>query len=297
MFSSGILRSRACPPRKLVVPPIRKFSSTFERASGHNKWSKIKQRKEIEDAKKSKLYGKASRDIITAAKSSTSPEENGLLAAAIRRAKDAGVPKENIENALAKAERSKEGGQPLTFEAMINGTTGLIIECRSDNVNRTVKSINHVLSLHRAHPTPVKFMFQQRGYVKVQIGDDMERLLDQVMNVCSIDFADWSEEETGQRGVEVSLSTFLLGITNASVQLVCRPEDLYKLTKVIQDYAATSPGCEILASEVNWAPLQPQEVEEHEKSRVADLIDNLEDDADFERVFTTLEPNRLIVDF
>lgn len=46
-------------------------------------------------------------------------------------------------------------------------------------------------------------MFQQRGYVKVRIGDDMEGLLDQVMNVCSIDFAEW-DEQFGQRGVEVS---------------------------------------------------------------------------------------------
>ena len=45
-------------------------------------------------------------------------------------------------------------------------------------------------------------MFQQRGYVKVRIGDDMEALLDLVMNVCSIDFAEWSEE-SGQHGVEV----------------------------------------------------------------------------------------------
>lgn len=57
----------------------------------------------------------------------------------------------------------------------------------------------------RARSTPVKFMFQQRGYVKVHIGDDMEVLLDQVMNVCSIDFAEWNEE-SGERGVEVSQS-------------------------------------------------------------------------------------------
>jgi len=60
------------------------------------------------------------------------------------------------------------------------------------------------LILHsRARSAPVKFMFQQRGYVKVRIGGDMEALLDQAMNACSIDFAEWNEE-SGQRGVEVS---------------------------------------------------------------------------------------------
>lgn len=54
-----------------------------------------------------------------------------------------------------------------------------------------------------ARPAPVKFMFQQRGYVKVRIGDDMETLLDHVMHVCAVDFAEWNEASE-QRGVEVS---------------------------------------------------------------------------------------------
>ncbi|KIJ69489.1 hypothetical protein HYDPIDRAFT_106118 [Hydnomerulius pinastri MD-312] len=281
MFSSGI-RSRLVLPRRLVLPSIRTFSTTPTRPSGHNKWSKIKQRKGVEDAKRSKIYGKAARDIIMAAKSgsSTNPEENSLLAVAIRRARDAGVPKENIESAVAKAERIKGHGQAMLFEAIVNGSTGIIIECRSDNSNRTVKNINHILSSHKARSAPVKFMFQQRGYVKVQIGDDMEALLDQVMNVYSIDFADWSEE-SGQRGIE----------------LVCRQEDLSKVTKMINEFAATSPLCEVLTSEVNWASLEPQDApEEDENSHIESLIEALEEDDDVERVFTTLEPNRLIAD-
>ena len=74
----------------------------------------------------------------------------------------------------------------------------------SDHAQVQLRSIaSTYLTLYsRARPAPVKFMFQQRGYVKVRIGDDMEALLDQVMNVCSIDFAEWSEE-SGQHGVEV----------------------------------------------------------------------------------------------
>ncbi|KAF8559503.1 YebC-like protein [Imleria badia] len=262
---------------------LRSFSLTSTRFAGHNKWSKIKHRKGLEDAKKSKIYGKAARDIISAAKASgtTNPEENSLLAAAIRRAKDAGVPKENIESTLERAERTKGHGQAMLFEAIYNGTIGIIIECRSDNVNRTVKRVKDLLTAYRARPTPVKFMFQQRGYVKVRIGDDMEVLLDQVMNVCSIDFAEWNEE-SGQRGVE----------------LVCPPEDLSKVMKQIADFASTSPLCEVLASEVNWAPLEPQEAEEdtEEMNYLENLIEALEENDDVERVYTTLEPNHLIAD-
>ncbi|KAI6109887.1 YebC-like protein [Pisolithus sp. B1] len=173
MLHSGFL------PRKHVLLPVRTFTRTPGYFAGHNKWSKIKQRKGIEDAKKSKTYGKAALEIITAAKigGSSSPEENSMLATAIRRAKEAGVPKENIENAIARAERMKGHGQVLTFEAMMNASTGLII----------------------ARPAPVKFLFQQRGYVKVQIGDDMEKLLDRLISECPVDFAEWRDEVPEQR--------------------------------------------------------------------------------------------------
>ncbi|KAI9566504.1 transcriptional regulator TACO1-like protein [Boletus coccyginus] len=267
----------------LSLKTRRSFSVTPTRFAGHNKWSKIKHRKGLEDVKKSKIYGKAARDIVSAAKAggAINPEENTLLAAAIRRAKDVGVPKENIERALERAERIKGHGQAMLFEAMYNGTIGIIIECRSDNVNRTVKHVKDLLASYRARSAPVKFMFQQRGYVKVRIGGDMEALLDQAMNACSIDFAEWNEE-SGQRGVE----------------LVCPPEDLGKLMKAIADFASTSSLCEVLTSEVNWAPLEAQEarVDAEEMDRLENLVEALEENDDVERVYTTLEPNQLIVD-
>jgi hypothetical protein len=62
----------------------------------------------------------------------------------------------------------------------------------------------YAAATHRARSAPVKFISQQRGYVRVRIGDDMEALLDHVINACAIDFAERSEEAPGQRGVEVS---------------------------------------------------------------------------------------------
>ncbi|KAG8217443.1 hypothetical protein J3R82DRAFT_5588 [Butyriboletus roseoflavus] len=142
-------------------------------------------------------------------------------------------------------------------------------------------------------------MFQQRGYVKVRIGDDMEALLEQVMNVCSIDFAEWNEE-SGQRGVEVSRHQALAWcfISDTFVQLVCPPEDLNKVMKAITDFTSTSSLCEMLTSEVNWAPLEPQEAGEdaEEMNRLENLIEALEENDDVERVYTTLEPNHLIAD-
>jgi translational activator of cytochrome c oxidase 1 len=67
--------------------------------------------------------------------------------------------------------------------------------------------------------------------------------------------------------------------------------------KVIHDHAPTSPLCEVLTSEVNWAPLESQEVEDDEgTARLESLIEALEEDDDVERVYTTVELNRLIAD-
>ncbi|KAI6038998.1 transcriptional regulator TACO1-like protein [Pisolithus marmoratus] len=276
MLHSGFLL------RKYAPLSVRAFTQTSGCFSGHNKWSKIKQRKGVEDAKKSKAYGKAAQEIITATKigGSSRPEENSVLAAAIRRAKEAGVPKENIENAIARAERTKGHGQVLTFEAMMNASTGFIIECRSDNINRTVGKLREILHHHGARPAPVKFLFQQRGYVKVQIEDDMENLLDRLINECPIDFAEWCDEASEQRGVE----------------LVCRMADLSKVTKLVEEYAPSSPLCEILASEVNWAPLENHDASEEERTRVESFVEDLQENDDIERVFTTLEPNHLIIE-
>ena len=66
---------------------------------------------------------------------------------------------------------------------------------------------------------------------------------------------------------------------------------------VITGFASTSPLCEVLTSEVNWAPLEPQEAgDEEEMDRLENLIDALEENDDVERVYTTLKPNHLIAD-
>lgn len=140
-------------------------------------------------------------------------------------------------------------------------------------------------------------MFQHRGYVKVQIGQDRENLLDRLINECPIDFAEWSDESTNQTGVEVSICVFVFRahVTSFTLELVCQTTDLSKVTKIMEEYSRSSPLCEILTNEVNWAPLESQDAPDEVRARVEDLIENLEEDDDIERVFTTLERNSLIV--
>ncbi|OAX33590.1 YebC-like protein [Rhizopogon vinicolor AM-OR11-026] len=278
-----MLCSRLLAALPRVSPCTRSFSKTSIPLSGHNKWSKIKQRKGAEDAKKSILYGKAARDILAAARNGGSPipEENSMLATAMRRAKDAGVPKENIENALLKASKSKnDNGQAVTYEAMMHGSVGIIVECRTNNINRTLSNVRETLNRHGARQAPVKFMFHQRGYLKIAIdSNDIEDLFNAAESTqCAFDFDEWEDPASSSSGIELS----------------CSPDELPKLGEALRQYVQRNAKAERLVSEVRWAPLEDQGSTEDEKDSVSTLVEALEEDEDVTCVSTSLEYSPLL---
>lgn len=261
----------------------RSFSRSSTPFSGHNKWSKIKQKKGAEDAKKSILYGKAAQDILAAARNGGSPilEENSMLATAVRRAKDAGVPKENIENALLKAFKSKnDSGQAVSYEAMMHGSVGIIIECRTNNINRTISNVREILNRHGARQAPVKFMFRQRGYLKIALDpNDIEDLFNAAESTqCAFDFDEWEDDFSGSRGIE----------------LACSPDEVFKLEDGLRQYIQQNASAEILVREVRWAPLEAQGSTDHDKDSVSNLVEALEGDEDVTRVSTSLQYSSLL---
>ncbi|KAG1754240.1 transcriptional regulator TACO1-like protein [Suillus lakei] len=277
-----MLRSRL-PTALPRASYARSFSKSSTALSGHNKWSKIKQRKGAEDAKKSILYGKTARDILAAARNGGSPilEENSMLATAVRRAKDAGVPKENIENALVKASKSKnDNGQAVTYEAMMHGSVGIIIECRTNNINRTLSNVREMLNRHGARQAPVKFMFRQRGYLKIALHpNDIEDLFNTAESTqCAFDFDEWEDDSSGSRGIE----------------LACSPDELLKLEDGLRQYIQQNANAEILVREVKWAPMEEQGSTDDEKDSVSNLVEALEDDEDVTCVSTSLEYSPLL---
>ena len=112
--------------------------------SGHNKYSQIKDRKGAQDAKKSAVYTKMLMLVSVAAKQNPNPDNNPRLRAAIERAKEAKVPLENIERAVNKAAESKDLEEVLVEGYGPEGV-GLLIEAITDNSNRTVSELRHLL--------------------------------------------------------------------------------------------------------------------------------------------------------
>ena len=113
--------------------------------SGHNRWSQIRHKKATKDQKRSSIFSGLVKEISLAAKGSENPEFNPRLRAAIDRAKEANMPKENIERAIKKASESKEL-EEMTIEAYGPGGIAIIADIITDNKNRTIPEIKHLLS-------------------------------------------------------------------------------------------------------------------------------------------------------
>jgi YebC/PmpR family DNA-binding regulatory protein len=114
--------------------------------SGHNKWSKIKRQKEKTDGQKSKIFGKMVKLITTEAKKAGGNLKSPGLVNAIEKAKAANVPSDNIERAIKKSTESGATMEQITYEAYGPGGCGIIIEALTDNRNKAVAEIKHILS-------------------------------------------------------------------------------------------------------------------------------------------------------
>lgn len=120
--------------------------------AGHSKWSQIKHKKAITDAKKSQIFSKLAKSISVAARKGGDPAMNPDLRTAIDKAKDANMPADNIERAIKRGAGKLESAQleNVRYEAYGPGGVAIIMEGITDNKNRTVAEIKHILSKHNA---------------------------------------------------------------------------------------------------------------------------------------------------
>ena len=151
--------------------------------SGHNKWSKIKRQKGVADVKKGKIFSQLSKMVTLTAKSGGGDASmNPALKLAIEKAKQVNMPLDNIEKAIKKGTGELEGGtiEEVSYEAYGPEGIALIIEGTTDNTNRTVAEIKHILSKNGGRlgeAGSVKWMFDRFGYIEIdkkdlQIGED-----------------------------------------------------------------------------------------------------------------------------
>jgi YebC/PmpR family DNA-binding regulatory protein len=151
--------------------------------SGHNKWSKIKRKKALTDAKKSKVFSKLVLVIQMESKKAKGDINSPSLKIAIERAKKENVPKENIDRAIKKGLNSNEADlENVLYEAYGPGGVAIMIETLTDNKNRTSSEIKQIFSKHEASlsaPGSASWAFEKRdGLWEPKVFCDLKKLRD-----------------------------------------------------------------------------------------------------------------------
>jgi len=145
--------------------------------AGHNKWSKIKRDKGVNDAKRGAIFTKIGNQIAIAARGGTDPSMNSALALAIEKAKSANMPIANIQRAIDRvADKSAAQLEEVAYEAYGPGGVAFIIETATDNKNRTYPEVRTAVTKNggtMADAGGVMFQFTRKGVIRVSAsGED-----------------------------------------------------------------------------------------------------------------------------
>ena len=240
--------------------------------SGHSKWSTIKHKKAAKDAKRGKQFGKLIRAIETAARGAgtSDPDASPSLALAVQKAKDASVPKDNIERACKRGAGELDGGttyELAQYEGYGPGGVAVLVDCLTDDRNRTASDVRQAFTKaggNLAEPGSVAFLFSRRGQVVVEADGASE---DELMMV-GLDH--------GMEDLEVQDGQFLAW---------CDPGDVQDLRKAIEEagYTVTDAGAPMV-------PASTVPVSEAAHARqVLRLLDLLDDNDDVQEVWDNVD--------
>lgn len=254
--------------------------------SGHSKWATTKHRKAAQDAKRSALFSKLSRNITVAAKEGgdPNPENNASLAAAIDKAKGYSLPKDKIKTAIDKAFGS--GKDAANYETVIYegyGPAGIAVYCEAltDNRNRTAADVRSAFSHAGGNlgtSGSVAFQFERKGQImvpkEVETGD--------------------KKNPTGPNGAAADEEEFMLAVAEAGGDDYEDADDEWIVYTAAGDLAAVKngladQGIEVKGAELTMIASNPTEVTLSDAKKVMRLVDKLEELEDLQNVYHTAD--------
>ncbi len=224
--------------------------------AGHNKWSKIKRDKGVNDAKRGAVFTRIGNQIAIAARSGTDPDMNPALAMAIEKARQANMPKENIQRSIDRvADKAAAALEEITYEGYGPGGVGIIIETATDNRNRTLPEVKTALVKNGgriADAGSVMFQFTRKGVIRVtQMGEDA------LMTILDAGAEDAVEDVDG-------------------TIVYTDPKDLMKVRALLLE-----AGLTVEDAELQYVPNNPVAIDDQETAdkvmRVLDVLDDLDD--------------------
>ena len=151
--------------------------------AGHSKWANIKHRKAAQDAKRGKVFTKIIRELTVAAKGGPNPEDNPRLRAAVDKALGANMKRDTIDKAIARGAGTGEGDnfEEITYEGYGVGGVAVLVECMTDNRNRTVAEVRHAFTKRGGNlgtDGSVAYLFTRTGVLSYEPGVDEDQLME-----------------------------------------------------------------------------------------------------------------------
>jgi len=237
--------------------------------SGHSKWSSIKHKKGAADAKRGKIFSRLIKEVTVAARlGGGDPDGNPCLRTAIQAAKAENMPKDNIERAIKKGSGELEGTsyEEANYEGYGPGGVAMLIDCLTDNKNRTVADIKHLFDRHGGNlgePGCVAWMFEKKGLIILEKDKvDEEVLLDVALEAGAEDVKDGETE----------------------FEVVMEPSD-FEAVKEAFDTA----GITYTLAENGMIPQNTIKLEGKKANQMLNLMDALEDHEDISHVYANFD--------
>jgi len=237
--------------------------------SGHSKWSSIKHKKGAADAKRGRIFTKLIKEITVAARlGGRDPDGNPRLRTAIQAAKAENMPKDNIERAIKKGTGELEGiaYEEVIYEGYGRGGVALLVECLTDNKNRTVADIKHILDRHGGNlgePGCVAWMFEKRGMIifdKDKVEE--EKLLDVAL-------------EAGAEDVKEGDTEF---------EVIILPSEFEAVKKAFDDKEMVYS-----VAEVSMVPQSTIKLEGKKAEQMLNLMEAFEDNDDISNIYANFD--------
>ena len=208
--------------------------------SGHSKWHSIKHKKGAADAKRGRVFTRVIKELTVAARSGGGdPDTNPRLRTIIAEAKAANMPAENIKRAIRRGTGEEPGVsyEEVTYEGYGPGGAALLIDVLTDNKNRAVGELRHLLSKYNGNlgeTNSVAWMFTKRGYIVIERGNvDEETLLSAVLDAGADDLRDdgdnWEVLSSPDAYQAVRDAVKRLGIEPAASEVAMLPQNYVKL--------------------------------------------------------------------
>ncbi|MGV6805886.1 MAG: YebC/PmpR family DNA-binding transcriptional regulator [Ruegeria sp.] len=236
--------------------------------AGHSKWANIQHRKGRQDAARSKLFSKLSKEITVAAKmGDPDPDKNPRLRLAVKEAKSNSVPKDVIDRAIKKSQAGEgDDYEEIRYEGYGPNGVAVIVEAMTDNRNRTASTVRSTFSKNGGNlgeTGSVGFMFERKGEVIYPTDSgDADTIFEAAI-------------EAGAEDVESSEDGHIIW---------CADTDLNDVSNALEAALGESESTKLV-----WKPTTTTELGLEDMQRLMKLVDALEDDDDVQRVTTNFE--------